>query len=299
VDPAEPAQGTIGVLGVGRMGLGISESLVRGGFTVVVGDRDGGRAQKARAVGARWLGETANVAAAADVLITVLPGTSELLEVMATAGPALGAGTAWIDMTSCAPTAVRELVEMMRARGVDCLDAPAGGGPAAARAGALHLFVGGSTETVERHWVLLEALGRVEHVGGSGAGYTTKLLVNLLWFGQAVAVAEALLLARRVGLKLEPVRAVLGRSAAASRFVEHDLDAVFRGDYLASFGLDRCAEELEAIAALAQEHEVPFEVSSAVRRVYGEALERYGAVDGELLAVALLEEQAGVRLRGG
>jgi 3-hydroxyisobutyrate dehydrogenase len=69
------------------------------------------------------------------------------------------------------------------------------------------------------------------------------------------------------------------------------------GDYLTSFGLDRCCEELDAVAALAEEEAVPFTVSSAVRRVYQEALERYGALDGELLAVALLEERAGVRLR--
>jgi 3-hydroxyisobutyrate dehydrogenase len=294
----EPAQSTIGVIGVGRMGPGISRSLVGAGFDVVAGDRDGGREQVVRAAGARWLGETAQVAAAADVLITVLPGTAELLEVMAAVGPALASGATWIDMTSCAPVAVRDLVETMRARGVDCLDAPAGGGPGAARIGALHLFVGGEAETVERHRMLLQALGRVEHVGESGAGYTIKLLVNLLWFGQAVAVAEALLLARRVGLDLKRVRALLAHSPAASRFVEHDLDAVFTGDYLENFGLDRCCEELDAIATLADEQEVPFEIAAAVRRVYREALERYGAVDGELLAVALLEEQAGVLLRG-
>jgi 3-hydroxyisobutyrate dehydrogenase len=289
---------TIGVIGVGRMGLGVSGSLVRAGLEVVAGDRDRGRQQDVRAAGARWLGETAKVAAAADVLITVLPGTAELLDVMAEAEAALRPGATWIDMTSCAPAAVRELVETMRARGVECLDAPVGGSPGAARAGALHLFVGGSADSVERHRGLLQALGRVEHAGGPGAGYTSKLLVNLLWFGQAVAVAEALLLARRAGLDLERVRAVLGRSAGASRFLEHDLDAVFSGDYLTNFGLDRCCEELDAIVALADEHEVPFEVSSGVRQVYRDALERYGPLDGELLAVALLEERAGVRLRG-
>ena len=150
---------------------------------------------------------------------------------------------------------------------------------------------------IERHRTVLELLGRVEHVGDHGAGYTTKLLVNLLWFGQAVAVGEALLLARRAGIDLEVLRSALGRSAAASEFVRGDLGALLGGDYLESFGIDRCCEELATVVALADELTVPFDVSAAVERTYRAALARYGPIDGELLAVALLEERAGTRLR--
>jgi 3-hydroxyisobutyrate dehydrogenase len=72
---------------------------------------------------------------------------------------------------------------------------------------------------------------------------------------------------------------------------------VFQGDYLTSFGLDRICEELEAVTALAGDYQVPWELSDLVRRTYRRALARYGAVDGELLAVALLEEEAGHKLR--
>jgi 3-hydroxyisobutyrate dehydrogenase len=151
---------------------------------------------------------------------------------------------------------------------------------------------------VERHRGTLELLGHVEHVGDHGAGYTTKLLVNLLWFGQAVAVGEALLLARRAGIDLDVLRSALERSAAASEFVHRDLGALLEGDYLESFGIDRCYEELAAVVALADELAVPLELSATVARMYRAALERYGPIDGELLAVALLEERAGERLRG-
>ena len=212
---------------------------------------------------------------------------------MNVARPALQPRTAWIDMTTAAPAVGRELASRVSDGGVECLDAPAGGNPAAAAAGELQLFVGGRGGTVKRHRPLLETLGTVQHVGDHGAGYTTKLLVNLLWFGQAVAVGEALLLARRTGIDLELLRGVLSESAAASTFVSHDLSALLEGDYLESFGLERCCEELDTVVALAQDHSVPFELSTAVRRAYRRALARYGHVDGELLAVALLEEQAG------
>jgi 3-hydroxyisobutyrate dehydrogenase len=291
------AHGTIGVIGVGRMGAGVCARLVEAGFSVLASDRDAGRAAAARSAGAGWSDSPPEVAARADVLITVLPGTAELLQAMSRLGPALRPGSCWVDMTSCAPRAVLVARDGLLARGVDCLEAPAGGDPDAARAGELQLFVGGPVEAAERCRVVLEALGRIEHVGGRGAGYTTKLLVNLVWFTQALATAEALLVAQRAGLDVDVLRNAMTRSAADSRFIHDALPRLLDGDYLTSFGLDRCCEELDAVVALAEEEAVPFTVSSAVRRVYNEALERYGALDGELLAVALLEERAGVRLR--
>jgi 3-hydroxyisobutyrate dehydrogenase len=74
---------------------------------------------------------------------------------------------------------------------------------------------------------------------------------------------------------------------------------VFQGDYLTSFGLDRICAELEAVTELAGEYRVPWELSGLVLRTYRRALARYGPADGELLAVALLEEEAGRKLRPG
>jgi len=109
-------------------------------------------------------------------------------------------------------------------------------------------------------------------------------------------VGEALLLAHRAGIDLEVLRSALGRSAAASEFVRRDLGALLGGDCLESFGIDRCCEELATVVALADELTVPFDLSAAVERTYRAALARYGPIDGELLAVALLEERDGTRL---
>ncbi len=285
------------MIGVGRMGLPVCGRLARSGTQVLASDRLPEREPDVLAAGAGWDGDTAQLASRAEVLITVLPGSRELRDAMSIALPALPEGAAWIDLTSADPATGRELVARAHACGVECLDAPIGGGVDAARAGSLQLFVGGRADVVDRHRATLEALGRVDHVGDHGAGYTTKLLVNLLWFGQAVAVGEALLLARRAGIDLDVLRSAIGASSAASVFVERDLNTLLDGGYLESFGLDRCCDELEAIVARADELAVPFELSTVVERSYRAALERYGAVDGEMLAVALLEERAGVRLR--
>jgi len=289
----------IGFIGAGRMGLPVCARLVASGYEVLVADRNPERAGHVQAAGAVWVGDTPSVASRAGVLMTMLPGSPELREAMRLATPSLRPRTTWIDLTSASPLLGSELVALARERQVECLEAPVGGGIAEAGAGRLELFVGASPAAVQRQRGLLEALGTVNHVGDNGAGYTTKLLVNLLWFGQAVAIAEALLVGRRAGLDLDVLRAALRRSAAASALIDRDLDALLKGDYMASFGLHRCCEELEAVRALAAELDVPFEHSALVAQTYSEALIRYGPVDGELLAVSLLEERAGLRLRHG
>ena len=112
-----------------------------------------------------------------------------------------------------------------------------------------------------------------------------------------MATGEALLLGRRAGIDLDVLRQALATSAASTAFVHDDLGTLLDGDYLTSFGLDRCCEELAAVAALARELQVPSELTQLVERMHRRALRRYGPVDGELLAVALLEEEAGIRLR--
>ena len=280
-------------------------NLVAAGYEVAAADA---RAEAETAVlgcGAWWRATPARAAAGADVVITMLPGPREVRDVMAGPGGVLAAmpGTAaWIDMTSNSPAAGRALAAAARARGIGVLDAPVGGGVPAAQAGTLQLFVGGDGALLERCRPVLEVLAdplRIAHLGGSGAGYTAKLLVNLLWFGQAVATAEALLIARRAGIDLNALRPALAASAASSAFIRNDLEALLGGDYRRSFGLDRCCDQLAAVAELASELGVPCELAQVVAGTYQRALGRYGPADGELLAVALLEEEAGLELRHG
>jgi 3-hydroxyisobutyrate dehydrogenase len=295
-----PAMPKIGLVGLGRMGRPICANLVRAGYPVLAADRRPEARGQAAGCRARWVPDVARLAAEADILITVLPGPGEVRALMADAAAGLRCGTTWIDMTSNSPAAVTRIRDTLLARGVQVLEAPAGGGVAAARKGALQLLVGGEAEVVARHRDLLEVLarpGQVRHVGGYGAGYTAKLLINLVWFGQAAATAEALLLGQASGLDLGVLRDVLADSAAGSDFIRHDLDALFAGDFMRTFGLDRCCEELRIATELARDHHLPFPVSESVAGLYRQALRRYGPADGELLAVALLEEQAGLRLR--
>jgi len=277
--------------------------LAQAGYEVIATDRDPRRQPDAEHAAARWQPTNAAAAAEVDVLITMLPAPDAVIDAMTGhegALDTLSRRATWIDMSSTDPAVGGTLGDRASYHQIRCLDAPVGGGPFEASNGTLRLFVGGDARDVRRHRRLLESLAdpdRILHVGPRTAGHTTKLLVNLLWFGQAVATAEALLIGRKAGIELETLRNALEASAANSEFIRRDVDALFTGNYMTSFGLEGCVRELESITQLADDLNVPHTLSDRVKRVYRQALERFGPVDGELLAVALLEEQAGVELR--
>ena len=288
----------IGLLGVGRMGLPILRRLVAAGHEVVAGDPDAARLVLARAVGAES-GDGAGVAASVDVLITVLPGPIELEEAMLSGGilAALTPGTQWLDLTTTDPRVAARLADAAASRGVDLVGAAIAGGVEDAEAGGLGFFVGGSPSAVGRARPVLEVLGdpqRIQVVGPHpGDGPAAKLIANLLWFGQAIAVTEALLLGRSLGFAPDRLRGILEHSAGASAFLADHAGALIEGDSLATFGIDRVVEELDTLTELAAEERLPFELSSLVARLHRDALERFGPVDGELLAARLLEVRAG------
>ncbi|GHJ37088.1 3-hydroxyisobutyrate dehydrogenase [Streptomyces sp. TS71-3] len=283
------------------MGAPVCANLVRAGHRVSAFDVRPELSRVALDAGASPEVSATSAAAGAEALVTVLPGPAEVAAALDDAVfEALAPDAVWIDMTSNTAVAAGPIRDRARAHGVEVLEAPLGGGPDDAREARLRLFVGGDPEVVARCRPLLEALApadRIAHVGGHDAGYTTKLLVNALWFGQAAATAEALLLGRRVGIDPAVLRDALAGSAAASDFIRHDLEALFEGDYLRSYPLHRIHDQLAAVADAASLLGTPHEITDAVLRLHRRALERYGPVDGELLPVALLEEESGITLR--
>lgn len=288
----------VGLVGLGRMGMPMCARLVRAGFVVVASDVRAEVRPAAGELGAGWVPSPGAVADGVDVLITMLPGPDEVSGVIAEVAQHLRAGSTWIDMSTASPGVSRAIAAAASPRGVRSLDAPVGGDPEAARDGRLIAFVGGSRTDLDAQRAVLDALAdRVVHVGPAGAGYTVKLLVNLLWFGQALASAEALTLAHQAGIDLDVFREAVGESAAATRFMAQDADALLDGDDLASFSLARSCEQLTTLLKLGNALDAPLELTALIEDIHRRALARYGDVDGELLGARFVSERAGVSLR--
>lgn len=295
---------TVGFIGLGSMGSGMSSNLQKAGYRLVVTDVRPEAATALLAGGATWAATAAEVAAASDIVITMLPTPRHVTDVVTGPGGILEGiadGGTWIDMS----TSVPEVADRVRAdeasRGLRILDAPVSGMAKGAAAGMLQIFVGGDAADVERVRPVLEAMGdpdRILHVGGHGAGYAVKLMINQLWFSHLVATAEVLAVGVRAGVDLDVLRDSLIASPANSTFVERDVLSILEnGDYDEGFAIALACKDLGLSIDLARSVGVPVELSSLVEQVYRRARASYGDRAGEMTPFRLYEDLIHSELR--
>jgi 3-hydroxyisobutyrate dehydrogenase len=294
----------VGFVGLGHMGGPMSRRLAEAGLDLVVYDLDPARAAPALACGARLATSAAAAADGADVFLTMLPTPAAVEEVMLGSGAALGAlpdGALWVDMSTSSPEVTARVRGRGGERGIRVVDAPVAGMSAGAEAGTLEIFAGGDAADVEQARPLLERLGdpeRVFHVGGHGAGLVVKLMLNLLWFDQLVAIAEVLTIGARAGVDLGVLHKALVEGPTSSRLLGRDLlPLLTRGDYEEGFSMALATKDLRLAVDLARAAGVPAELSAVVEQLFTRARAAYGDDAGEMTPVRLYEETAGVVLR--
>ena len=208
----------VGVIGLGKMGLPIAVNLMERGFEVT-GYRRSGSAELA-AAGGTVAGSAAEVAASADVLLSILPGAEDVEQIVA--GPAgtlttLRPGTIHIEMSTIDVPRKARLRDQVRANGGDLLDCPIIGSPGMVAPRLATTFASGEQASVTAVSAVLDAVaGRWVFTGAFGTGAKMKYIANLLLAVHTVAAAEAMALARASGLDLELVQSTLDDSIASS-----------------------------------------------------------------------------------
>ncbi|MBG0857726.1 NAD(P)-dependent oxidoreductase [Streptomyces spinoverrucosus] len=294
----------IGFIGLGNMGRHMARHLIHAGHLVTVHDARPEAAVEHLAFGARWADTPADCARDAEFLITMLPTPRVVEEVLLRGGAAeaLPQGALWIDMSTSTPaTADRVSAEVLDARGVRRLDAPVSGMARGAEAGALQIFVGGADDDFRIALPAFEAMGdpdRILHVGPLGAGYTVKLMINLLWFSHLVATSEVLAMGVKAGVDLGVLRSSLLASPAASNFLQHDIMCVLAdGDYDDSFAMALACKDLGLAVDLGRDLGVSTELSALVEQIYRRSKAQHGDLAGEMSPVRLYESLAGREFR--
>ena len=215
------SQQTIGVIGLGNMGNGMCQTLLRNGFKVYGTDLGLAQQASARALGVAVVQSLAALCEQVDVILLSLPAAKQVQEVLLGEQGVLNcaqAQTLVIDTSTSEPDVTRSLAKSLAERGLALLDAPVSGGPAGAAGGTMVMLVGGVEADLVRAQPFLDALSsKVVHLGPSGNGHAAKLINNLLCAAHLVSTAEAVALGRKAGLDpaalLDGLNAGSGRSA--------------------------------------------------------------------------------------
>jgi 3-hydroxyisobutyrate dehydrogenase len=205
----------VGVIGLGKMGMPIARNLLERGFAVVGYRRTPGD-ELTRAGGVN-AGSAAEVAARCEVLLSIVPDADAVDDVVAGTVPALRPGTVHIEMSTIPVDRKLRARDAVRAAGGDLLDCPISGSPGMVAPRLATTFVSGSRDSVDTVRPVLDAIsGPWVYTGEFGTGASFKYVTNMLIATHTAAAAEAIVLARRLGLDLELVQQTLDNSIGAS-----------------------------------------------------------------------------------
>ena len=295
------APANVAFVGLGHMGSHMCRNLCTAGFAVTAFDLDPPAVQRAARSGARAAESLAECLSGASVLVTSLPGPPQVEAVLGAALALLSPGSLVVDVSTSSPAVGRRVASDARARKIDFVDAPVAGQTIGAEAATLSIYAGGTRRGFRRALPVLEAIGnpgRVFHVGRSGSGYAVKLLLNLTWFVNLVAAAEALCIGVKAGVDLDKLHTALVASPANSVVLERDLRMVLdEGDYDEGFAMKLVTKDLGLAVSLARDAGVSAGLAELVEALHARARSEYGDTAGEMSAVRLYEEAAGIRLR--
>jgi 2-hydroxy-3-oxopropionate reductase len=232
----------VGFVGLGIMGKPMARNLMEAGYELTVHNRSRGPVDELASDGASAGGSPREVAQNSDVIITMLPDSPQVREVVTGENGVLEGikeGSLIVDMSTISPVVTEELAEAVKEKGASMLDAPVSGGDVGAIEGTLSIMVGGDEEDFQRARPLFEAMGKtVNHVGPVGAGQVTKAANQIVVALTIEAVSEALVLGSKGGVAPEKILDVLGGGLAGNKvmevkrekFLSHKFDPGFRSE---------------------------------------------------------------------
>jgi 2-hydroxy-3-oxopropionate reductase len=280
---------TVGLIGLGLMGKPMGRNLLKAGFPLVVFNRTSAKAEDLVREGAKLAPNPHEVAAQADVLITIVSDPPALEEVLWGASGALEGlrrDRLFIDASTISPELARRVAQECAERGVDFLDAPVTGGTWGAEKGELVFMVGGRAEVLERARPVFAAMGkRFFLLGPNGAGQTVKLAMNLILALEVEALAEAVALVTAAGVPGERLVEVMQSSMARAAVLDVKAPLILKNEFPPSFPLRLMHKDMRLALELARTEGVALPASSAAYATYS-AVKEAAKDDPDYAAVA-------------
>lgn len=291
----------VGVVGTGVMGAPMARNLLRAGYTVTVCNRTRAKAERLVGDGAVVMDTAAEVAARSDVIITNVPDTPDVHQVIFEAeGVVEGAhqGAIVIDMSTISPQVTREMAAELEGRGIEMLDAPVTGGEKGAIEGTLTIMVGGKESILERCRPMLQVLGqKIVHAGGHGQGQMMKLCNQIAISLHLVAAAEALTFCVKAELDPKLMIEAVGSGAAGSWVINVLGPKMLSHDFAPGFMIKLQQKDLRLVLAAAAELEVALPGAALSHQLLTAALASGHGDDGTQALITVLEQLANYSLK--
>jgi 3-hydroxyisobutyrate dehydrogenase len=279
-----------GFVGLGAMGAPMAGNLARAGLLEAVWNRSPGRSRAFEAdSGVPAATGLEDLARRCDVVVTCVSADADVLAVVDSLAPALGAGAIVIDCSTVAAETARRAAARLADVGAGFLDCPVSGGTEGAKAGTLSIMVGGDEAVLERARPVLEAMGRnIVHMGPVGSGQATKATNQIMVAGINQAVTEALAFGRAQGLPVDRLIAALEKGAAGNWFLSHRGHTMVRGEFPLGFKVELHAKDLEICRQMAGALGARLPIVEMTLLHYARLLED-GSVDEDISALFRLK----------
>ena len=283
----------IGFIGLGIMGKPMAHHLLNAGYSLAVLQRNEASKELIDA-GAKAFNTNREVAENSDVVITMLPDSPQVEEVVLGKDgviDGLKQGALFIDMSSIAPSAAKKIHQQLQQKGVEALDAPVSGGQVGAEAASLSIMVGGSEAAFTRALPLFQLMGKnIVLIGEAGAGQTTKVCNQMIVGMTIQAVAEAFTLAKKAGVNLEKMREVLLGGFAQSRILDLHGKRVIDKNFKPGFKVKLHRKDMNLALQEGKEYAVPL-YGTALVAAQMDALIAQGNGELDHSALAMLMEK--------
>jgi 3-hydroxyisobutyrate dehydrogenase-like beta-hydroxyacid dehydrogenase len=277
-----------GFIGLGLMGGPMAANVARAGFPLTVWNRTPSKAEPVRELGARVASDAAGVAAASDVLITMVSDDAALEDLFFGAGAvaaALRPGAVVVDMSTTSPACMESLATRLAERDVRLVDAPVFGSTEPATTGDLWAVVGADADDLVRVRPQLDAMcGTVFHLGPVGAGSLMKVSGNLVVTGMIALLAESLTLGTRGGLDAGAMLDVLDAIDFTSPVWKGKGSLVVEEDYAPRFPLRHALKDVRLARTVAATHGLDLRVVAGAEEEYAAAVGA-GHQDEDVMAV--------------
>lgn len=291
----------IGFIGLGTMGGAMAKNLLEAAYAVIGYDREDDALTSFVENGGQPATSVREIAAKTDVILTSLPNSAAVSEVVAGDNGILNeleGGETVIDLSTTAPSVTRELAEKVDSVGASMLDAPVSGGEAGAIDGSLTIMIGGDKAVLAEHRDLLMTIGgQLFHCGEAGAGQVTKACNQIVVANAMQAVSEALVFAEMADADLETVIDVLQSGAASCWTLEHRAPRMIRGDFEPGFFASYQLKDLRIATDAGMEVGAPMPITSMTTESYKSMVNTGLGLDDNAGVIQILERMAGTQAR--